>query len=463
MTRDLLIDGSWIRVYSAVVTVTVSGYLLQSEPMASETNNHGKRATIRGVASAAGVSIATVSRVLNGRPDVAPETREVVLRAVREQGFSTNRNARALSGGRTGLIGVTLPMVEAAYFGAILSGTSEALYEQDMRIVLCPTLHQHEREVTLLDRLVRGTTDGAVLMLPEESSAELNALQEQGFPFVVVDPRVALDEGIPVVSAAHAAGARAATEHLLELGHRRIGVITGPRDWLASTERLNGYHGALGAAGILPDPALVAVSDFRTGRSREAAAGAMLDLPDPPTAIFAFNDNAAVSVLHAARAARPPPPGGPLRRRLRRLRAGGDRDAAADHRAAAARRARPHGRERPPARARGPTPRRRPDPARDEARRARVDRAAAAVVALSNKLPRMTLLADVVTASKQVTDTSSRSRKVAILAELLGRLDANEVAVAAGFLSGVPRQGRVGVGYSTIYGIECAPAARGRR
>ncbi len=195
--------------------------------MTTTGNNHGKRATIRGVASAAGVSIATVSRVLNGRPDVAAETREAVLRAVREQGFTTNRNARALSGGRTGLVGVTIPLVEAAYFGIILSGASEALYEQDMRIVLCPTLHQHDREVTLLDRLMRGTTDGAVLMLPEESSAELKALQRD-FPFVVVDPRVALDEGIPVVSAAHAAGARAATEHLLALGHRRIGAITGP-------------------------------------------------------------------------------------------------------------------------------------------------------------------------------------------------------------------------------------------
>jgi LacI family transcriptional regulator len=193
-------------------------------------------------------------------------------------------------------------MVEAAYFGSILSGASEALYEQDMRIVLCPTLHQHDREVTLLDRLVRGTTDGAVLMLPEESSAELRALQDQGFPFVVVDPRVTLEEGIPVVSAAHAAGARAATEHLLQLGHRRIGAITGPRAWLASTERLNGYHGALGSAGVSPDPALVAESDFRTGPVTEAAAGAMLDLPDPPTAIFAFNDNAAVSVVHVARA-----------------------------------------------------------------------------------------------------------------------------------------------------------------
>ncbi len=265
------------------------------------SGNHGKRSTIRGVASAAGVSIATVSRVLNGRPDVAPDTRDAVLRAVREQGFSTNRNARALSGGRTGLVGVTVPLVEAAYFGIILSGASEALYEQDMRIVLCPTLHQHDREVTLLDRLMRGTTDGAVLMLPEESSAELKALQRD-FPFVVVDPRVALDEGIPVVSAAHAAGARAATEHLLSLGHRRIGVITGPREWIASTERLNGFHGALAAAGVLPDPALVAESDFRNGPVTAAAAAKLLDLPDPPTAIFAFNDNAAVGAMRVARA-----------------------------------------------------------------------------------------------------------------------------------------------------------------
>src|SRR6188508_2671319 len=268
--------------------------------VASQTNNHGKRATIRGVASAAGVSIATVSRVLNGRPDVAPDTREAVLRAVREQGFSTNRNARALSGGRTGLIGVTLPLVEAAYFGIILSGASEALYEQDMRIVLCPTLHQHDREVNLLDRLMQGTTDGAVLMLPEETSAELKTLQRD-FPFVVVDPRIALDEGIPVVSAAHAAGARAATEHLLSLGHRRIGAITGPPEWIACTDRLNGYHGALAAAGVLPDPALVAVSDFRNGPLTAAAAAKLLDLPDPPTAIFAFNDNTAVGVIKVAR------------------------------------------------------------------------------------------------------------------------------------------------------------------
>jgi len=267
----------------------------------NDGNGDQSRATIREIARAAGVSIATVSRVINGRPDVSPQTREVVLRVVREHGFSTNRNARALSGGRTGLVGVTLPILEAAYFAVIVSGTAEALYEHDMRIVLCPTLHQHEREVTLLDRLMHGTTDGAVLMLPEESNAELRALQETGYPFVVVDPRVQLDQGIPAVSAANASGARAVVEHLLSLGHRRIGAILGPADWMATTERLNGYRSALAAAGVLVARDLVVESDFSI-ESGEAAAASLLDLPERPTAIFGFNDNVAIGALRAAEA-----------------------------------------------------------------------------------------------------------------------------------------------------------------
>jgi LacI family transcriptional regulator len=264
------------------------------------TDGGRARATIREIASAAGVSIATVSRVINGRPDVAPETREAVLQVVRDHGFSTNRSARALSGGRTGLVGVTLPIVQAAYFSFILGGASEALYEQDMRIVLCPTLHQHEREITLLDRLMHGTTDGAVLMLPEETNEELRALQRLGYAFVVVDPRVPLDEGIPAVSAAHASGARAAVQHLLALGHRRIAAITGPPQWMATTERLQGYKGALAAAGVMPDPALVVESNFEI-TSGESAARRLLAPRERPTAIFAFNDNAAVGALRVAR------------------------------------------------------------------------------------------------------------------------------------------------------------------
>jgi LacI family transcriptional regulator len=257
------------------------------------------RATIRDIADLAGVSIATVSRVLNDRPDVARETRETVLQVVREHNFSTNRGARGLSSGRTGMIGLTLPLVADAYFGPMLSGASEALYERDMRIVLAPTFHEHDREVSLIERLMRGTTDGAILMLPEESASELRLLQRQGFPFVVVDPREPPPDGIACVAAMHAAGAKLATEHLLLLGHRRIGVIAGAPGWYATEERLAGFRAALAAAGILPDDELIAYSDWRIPWGMRAAEQ-ILSLPDPPTAIFGFNDNVAIGALHAA-------------------------------------------------------------------------------------------------------------------------------------------------------------------
>ncbi|HEX6761465.1 MAG TPA: LacI family DNA-binding transcriptional regulator [Gaiellaceae bacterium] len=259
------------------------------------------RATIRDIADLAGVSIATVSRVLNDRPDVAAGTRETVLQVVREHGFSTNRGARGLASGRTGMIGLTLPLVADAYFGPMLSGATEALYESDLRIVLCPTLHEHDREVSLVERLMRGTTDGAILMLPEESLEELQSLQRQGYPFVVVDPREQPPDGIACVAAMHASGAKQATEHLLSLGHRRIGAIAGAPGWYATEERLLGFRAALAAAGILLDPELVVYSDWRIPQGIEAA-DRLLSLRDRPTAIFGFNDNVAIGALHAARA-----------------------------------------------------------------------------------------------------------------------------------------------------------------
>jgi LacI family transcriptional regulator len=265
-----------------------------------DNDDQPSRATIRDIARHAGVSVATVSRVINGRPDVAAETRESVLRHVRAHNFTTNRSARALSVGKTGLVGFTVPNAHAEYFTLILSGATEALYEQDMRVVLCPTLHEHEREVTLLDRLMHGTTDGAILLLPTETGDELQALQGYGFPFVVADPRHPLDEGVPAVSAAHWAGAKAATDHLLSLGHRRIALITGERGWTASEERLNGYQTALAGAGVPLTPDLVAEGDFLM-ESGYGAAHVLLDLADPPTAIFASNDDMAVGALRAAR------------------------------------------------------------------------------------------------------------------------------------------------------------------
>jgi LacI family transcriptional regulator len=257
--------------------------------------------TIRQIADLAGVSIATVSRVLNGRDDVSNETREAVSRVIREQGYTANRSARGLSAGRTGLVGVLVPLVYPAYFSAILAGAVEALSEQDLRVVLTPTGHQHDREVSLIDRLMHGLTDGALIVLPEESSEELERLLDQHYRFVVVDPLMPLDDRIPSVSAAHTSGAHQAMRHLLGLGHRRIAAITGPPGWVATEDRRAGYHGALAAAGVMPTPELEVESDFEISGGLEAAAS-LLDLPEPPTAIFAFNDNLAIGAIQAARA-----------------------------------------------------------------------------------------------------------------------------------------------------------------
>jgi LacI family transcriptional regulator, galactose operon repressor len=229
-----------------------------------------ERMTIRRIADLAGVSIATVSRVLNGRGDVSDETRDLVTRIIRENGYTANRSARGLSAGRTGLVGVLVPLVYPAYFSSILAGAAEALSEHDLQIVLSPTGHEHDREVSVLERL-HGLTDGALIILPEESSDELVRLLDSGYRFVVLDPLMPLDERIPSVSAAHTSGRR------------------------------RGYRAALAAAGILPDPAfeIEALPEIAPGR---AAAEQLLDLPERPTAIFAFNDNIAIGALQGARA-----------------------------------------------------------------------------------------------------------------------------------------------------------------
>jgi LacI family transcriptional regulator len=252
--------------------------------------------TIRDVAKLAGVSIATVSRVANGHADVAGPTRQTVERVIRDSGYRGSPRVRTAP---TGLVGIAIPLVQPSYFAGILSGAAEALYEHGMRAVLCPIRHSHERELSLLERLADGETDGAILVLPEESAVELQALADHGFRCVVVDPHAAVADGIPVVAAAHSSGAMQATRHLLELGHRRIGAVSGPQGWLASDERLRGYHGTLAGAAVLPDQHLVRHSNFRVDGGREAALE-LLSLADPPTAIFAFNDTMAIGALQAA-------------------------------------------------------------------------------------------------------------------------------------------------------------------
>jgi LacI family transcriptional regulator len=140
---------------------------------------------------------------------------------------------------------------------------------------------------------------GAVLIVPPEPEQELEALRAQDFPFVVVDPRTPLPRDIASVSAANLTAARSVTAHLVQLGHRRIGVIGGPGDWLASRSRLAGHTSALADAGVLPSPELLR-SIEPTADWGYGAASELLELPERPTALVAFNDKAAVGALRAA-------------------------------------------------------------------------------------------------------------------------------------------------------------------
>ena len=268
------------------------------------------------MAELAGVSVSTVSRVLNGRSDVSAETRLVVERVARSRGYATRRAPAAdpardparpsheqsdFAGGRlTGLVGVTTTTSGTAYFSAILAGITEALAEREMWALVCPTRQEHDREVSVLKRLMRSEMVGALLLLPEESPDELRRLRDDGLAFVVVDPLHDVGQDIPAVSADNSAGAYQATAHLLRLGHRRIGVITGRGDGTATRARLQGHYAALAEAGVMPDPMLEVEADFLV-QGGAAGAARLLGLATPPTAIFAFNDCMAIGALHTAR------------------------------------------------------------------------------------------------------------------------------------------------------------------
>jgi LacI family transcriptional regulator len=255
------------------------------------------RGTVRDVAAQAGVSIATVSRVLNGRGNVASETRELVERTVRDLGRPGPR-ARGTARPVAGSVVVRCPYLLTDYFGVIVSSVAETLELHGRPLLL--SAGQGAQHSPVLPRLAgRPGVAGAVLILPPESAEELAALQARRFPFVVIDPRLPPPRDLVAVSAAHAAGARSLTAHLTGFGHRRIGVVAGPREWLASDARLAGHAAALADVGVLSAPELIRHVEPTVEWGRQAARE-LLELSDRPTALVGFNDKTAVGALLAA-------------------------------------------------------------------------------------------------------------------------------------------------------------------
>jgi LacI family transcriptional regulator len=256
-----------------------------------------RRVTVRDLAAHTGMSIATVSRALNDQAHVAPETRELIQRALTELGGTAPRRRSAPTRG-TGAIYLRCPYLLTDYFGLIVSSIAETLDLHGRPVVL--NAGEAAQHAPVLDTLpTRAGIAGAIIVLPPEPGADLVALQSAGFPFVIVDPREEVPRDIAAVSASHFAGARSLTGHLVEQGHRRIGLIAGPDNWLASNARRAGHNSALADAGVLPDPSL-ALPGEPTVQFGHAAARRLLARPDRPTALACFNDKAASGALAAA-------------------------------------------------------------------------------------------------------------------------------------------------------------------
>jgi DNA-binding LacI/PurR family transcriptional regulator len=255
------------------------------------------------IASEAGVSVATVSKVLNGSDRVSQETR------TRVQDLLSKRNYERRSAAPTGqaaIVDLVLREVSNPWATEIIAGAVEAARKMHATVAVnvLPDTGGHGR---WLDDIYARGTRGVIVLLARLSDREKAALRSRGIPLAVIDPRGEPDPNVPTVGATNWSGAYAATRHLAELGHQRIAIISGPRDLFCSHARMDGYRSALEAAGLPVDPELVRWGDFHVEAAFKNATE-MLAMDDRPTAIFAGSDMQAMGVLEAARLARVPVP-----------------------------------------------------------------------------------------------------------------------------------------------------------
>jgi len=251
--------------------------------------------TIAEIARLAGVSAPTVSKVVNGRAEVAAETRAHVQRVLHEHGYRRRKKASQ----PVPLLELVFHELAGIYPIEIISGVERVADQHELAVVVSESQGRQTPRGEWIERVLVRRPTGVIPVFSDLSIDQRARLSARGIPFVVLDPNGVPGDEVPSVGATNWHGGLSATRHLLDLGHRRIAIITGPRWALCSRARLDGYRAALETAAVPVDPALVREGDF------EIADGlihtmALLALADPPTAIFALNDGMAIGVYHAA-------------------------------------------------------------------------------------------------------------------------------------------------------------------
>lgn len=249
---------------------------------------------LRDVARHAGVSPATVSRVLNGNPRVADVNRRLVFEAIEELGYRPNRVASNLRRRQVQMIGVVMSDIENPHFTQMVRAAEDAAYRRGYRVVVCNTDEDPVKQQSYLGMLAAERVAGAIITPTEAGAPEISELIDLGTSVVAFD-RVVQDPRADAVLVNNLAGARQATTHLIDGGHVKIGFVGGPRHIQTGSERLAGYEEAVHAAGL---PSLVVAADFRVEGGRRAASDL---IGEGATALLVANNLMAVGALRAIR------------------------------------------------------------------------------------------------------------------------------------------------------------------
>jgi LacI family transcriptional regulator len=255
--------------------------------------------SIHDVAALAKVSIKTVSRVVNKAPNVSPELRDRVQAAIEQLGYRPNQSARRLAGGRSFMIAFLYNNPAPGYVSRIQIGAAWRCRELGYHLVVEPISYGGEERFEVLDRLVAALRPDGVLLVPplSDDPGLLARLVEMGLPYARIAGSG--EEGGFTIETPERAGGRMVADHLIALGHRRIGVITPPSTHHAAQHRVEGFRDGLAAAGLPVEEDLFVQGRFDFASGIEAGE-ALLALPQPPSAIFATNDEMALGVLTLA-------------------------------------------------------------------------------------------------------------------------------------------------------------------
>ncbi len=255
--------------------------------------------TLKDLARLAGVHPSTVARVLNDDPQqrVSEEVRARILALAREQGYQPNHLARSLRTRRSFVVGTVIPDIANPFFAILFRGIEDAMAARGYSVIMANTDDELEREQSSIAMLRGRQVDGLLIATARREDPIINALTAGEFPFVMVNRHTDPIAGNTVVPDDYA-GAIAAVEHLIELGHRRIAHIAGSDEMSTGYTRARGYRDTLERHNLAVDPDLIVHGSFRAPGGYEATRQ-LLALAQPPTAIFAVNDLAAVGALRA--------------------------------------------------------------------------------------------------------------------------------------------------------------------